>query len=185
MACFFPDFSKIQKKQRHHKRLFKGSGPRLGQTIDADFDVFKVHSTVCKDERMKTTGFTRVKWFSKSLQDTIVHNEHLQDKSLSTGRHIQKVTVATRWPWFDLNKIKCACLWESWLWRRARGWWQQMLIEFLLIKANAGYFRGYKTFTTRWSGGRVQVWPSLSPFRSSGNLSKAVPEGNQRFRGQN
>ena len=49
------------------------------------------------------------------------------------------------------------------------------------------YFGGYKTFTTRWSGGTVSLSPSSSPCQSSGNLRgslKAVPEGNQRFRGQ-
>ena len=47
-------------------------------------------------------------------------------------------------------------------------------------------FEGYKTFTTRWSSGRVQVWVQV--WAPAGHLAispKAVPEGNQRFRGQN
>ena len=47
-------------------------------------------------------------------------------------------------------------------------------------------FRGYKTFKTRWSGGRVQVWVQV--WAPAGHLAispKAVPEGNRRFRGQN
>ena len=47
-------------------------------------------------------------------------------------------------------------------------------------------FRGYKTFTTRWSGGRVQVWVQV--WAPAGHLAispKAFPEGNWRFRGQN
>ena len=47
-------------------------------------------------------------------------------------------------------------------------------------------FGGYKTFTTRWSGGRVQVWVQVwAPACHLAISPKAVPEGNQRFRGQN
>ena len=45
---------------------------------------------------------------------------------------------------------------------------------------------GYKTFTTRWSGGTVQVWVQVQA--PAGHLAiflKAVPEGNRRFWGQN
>ena len=46
-------------------------------------------------------------------------------------------------------------------------------------------FGGYKTFTTRWSGGRVQVWVQVwAPACHLAISPKAVPEGNQRFRGQ-
>ena len=47
-------------------------------------------------------------------------------------------------------------------------------------------FGGYKTFTTHWSGGTFQVWVQVRA--PAGHLAiclKAVPEGNQRFRGQN
>ena len=47
-------------------------------------------------------------------------------------------------------------------------------------------FEGYKTFTTCWSGSRVQVWVQV--WAPAGHLAislKAVPEGNWRFRGQN
>ena len=47
-------------------------------------------------------------------------------------------------------------------------------------------FGGYKTFTTCWSGCRVQVWVQV--WAPAGHLAispKAVPEGNRRFRGQN
>ena len=43
-----------------------------------------------------------------------------------------------------------------------------------------------KNFTTCWSGCRVQVWVQV--WAPAGHLAispKAVPEGNQRFRGQN
>ena len=46
-------------------------------------------------------------------------------------------------------------------------------------------FGGYKTFTTCWSGCRVQV--SAQVWAPAGHLAispKAVPEGNRRFRGQ-
>ena len=47
-------------------------------------------------------------------------------------------------------------------------------------------FGGYKTFTTRWSGGRVQVWVQVWALACHLAISpKAVPEGNLRFRGQN
>ena len=47
-------------------------------------------------------------------------------------------------------------------------------------------FGGYKTFTTRWSGGRVQVWVQVwAPACHLAISPKAVPEGNQRFSWQN
>ena len=47
-------------------------------------------------------------------------------------------------------------------------------------------FWGDKTFTTRWSGGRVQVWVQVwAPASHLAISLKAVPEGNWRFRGQN
>ena len=53
-------------------------------------------------------------------------------------------------------------------------------------------FGGDKTFTvtTRWSGGRVQVWVQVwvQVLAPAGHLAispEAVPEGNRRFRGQN
>ena len=47
-------------------------------------------------------------------------------------------------------------------------------------------FRGYKTFTICWSGGRVQVWVQVwAPACHLAISLKAVPEGNQRYRGQN
>ena len=48
---------------------------KLGKTIDADFDVFKVRHAVRKEERTTTAGFARVKWSSKSLQGAIVRRE--------------------------------------------------------------------------------------------------------------
>ena len=45
---------------------------------------------------------------------------------------------------------------------------------------------GYKTFTTSWSGGRVQVWVQFWARASHLAISlKAVPEAIRRFRGQN
>ena len=45
---------------------------------------------------------------------------------------------------------------------------------------------GYKTFTTTWSGGTVQVWVKvLAPAGHLAISSKAIPEGNRRLRGQN
>ena len=47
-------------------------------------------------------------------------------------------------------------------------------------------FGGYKTFTTRWLGGRVQVWVQV--WAPAGHLAispKAVPEDNRRFTRQN
>ena len=47
-------------------------------------------------------------------------------------------------------------------------------------------FRADKTFTTRWSGGRVQVWVQVwAPGCLLAISPKAVPEGDRRFRGQN
>ena len=49
-------------------------------------------------------------------------------------------------------------------------------------------FRGDKTFTTRWSGDRVQVWIQVWAPWPACHLAispKAVPEGNWRFGGQN
>ena len=47
-------------------------------------------------------------------------------------------------------------------------------------------FGGYKTFTTRWSGGTVQVWVQVwAPASDLAISPKAVPESNWRFRGQN
>ena len=51
---------------------------KLGESIDADFDVFKRHSAmtaICKGERTTTAGLVRVKESSKSLQGTIVRNK--------------------------------------------------------------------------------------------------------------
>ena len=50
----------------------------MGESIDADFDVFKRHSAmtaICKGERTTTAGLVRVKESSKSLQGTIVCNK--------------------------------------------------------------------------------------------------------------
>ena len=45
-------------------------------------------------------------------------------------------------------------------------------------------FGGDKSFTTRWSGGRVQFWVQV--WAPAGHPSpKTVSEGNRRFRGQN
>ena len=47
-------------------------------------------------------------------------------------------------------------------------------------------FGGYDTFTTRWSGGRVQVRVQVwAPACHMAISLKAVPEDNRRFRGQN
>ena len=47
-------------------------------------------------------------------------------------------------------------------------------------------FGGYKSFTTRWLGCRVQVWVQVwAPAGILAISPKAVPEGNRRFRGQN
>ena len=47
-------------------------------------------------------------------------------------------------------------------------------------------FGGYKTFTTRWSGGRLQVWVQVwAPACHLAISPKAVPQGYRRFRGQN
>ena len=48
---------------------------KLGKTIDADFEFFKVRSAVCKEERTTTAGFLRVKWSSKNSQSAIVRRE--------------------------------------------------------------------------------------------------------------
>ena len=64
----------IPKKARHP--YFVRNMKKLGETIDADFDVFKVRCTVCKEERITTAGFARVNRrlrSSKNLQCTIVH----------------------------------------------------------------------------------------------------------------
>ena len=54
------------------------------------------------------------------------------------------------------------------------------------IETSHSLCRGYKTFTTRWSCGRVQVWVQVWAAAGHHAISlKAVPEGNQRFRGQN
>ena len=46
-------------------------------------------------------------------------------------------------------------------------------------------FGGYKTFTTCWSGGTVQVWVQVrAPAGHLAIFPKAVPEGNRRFREQ-
>ena len=41
---------------------------KLGDTIDADFDNFKVRCAVCEEESTTTTGFARVEQSSKILQ---------------------------------------------------------------------------------------------------------------------
>ena len=47
-------------------------------------------------------------------------------------------------------------------------------------------FRGYKSCTTRWSGGRVQVWVQVWALACHLAISaKDVLEGNRRLRGQN
>ena len=47
-------------------------------------------------------------------------------------------------------------------------------------------FMGSNTFTTSWSGNRVQVWVLVwAPASHLAISLKAVLEGNQRFRGQN
>ena len=47
-------------------------------------------------------------------------------------------------------------------------------------------FGGYKTSTTRWSGGRVQVWVQVwAPACHLAISLKGVPEDDRRFRGQN
>ena len=47
---------------------------KLGETIDADLDVFKVRSPICEKERATTAGFARVEWSSKLLQGTSLGN---------------------------------------------------------------------------------------------------------------
>ena len=48
------------------------------------------------------------------------------------------------------------------------------------------YYADIKPFPTRWSGCRVQVWvQDWAPACHLAISPKAVPEGNQRFRGQN
>ena len=49
---------------------------KLGETIGADLDVFKLCSALCKGERATTTAdFAKVKRGSKSLLGTIVSNK--------------------------------------------------------------------------------------------------------------
>ena len=44
---------------------------KLGKTIDAYFEVFKVRRAVCKEEWTTTAGFARVKWSSKNLHANV------------------------------------------------------------------------------------------------------------------
>ena len=62
--CKFKSESFIMKKAK--PPYFVYNMKKLGKTIDADFEVFKVRQAVCK-ERRTTAGFARVKWSSKSL----------------------------------------------------------------------------------------------------------------------
>ena len=55
----------IQKKAK--QSFFVWNIKKLGGSIDADVDVFKVLGTICTEERMTTASFARVKQSSKSL----------------------------------------------------------------------------------------------------------------------
>ena len=58
--------------------------------------------------------------------------------------------------------------------------------EFILQIVYAVMSEAIKPFPTRWSGCRVQVWvQDWAPACHLAISPKAVPEGNQRFRGQN
>ena len=48
---------------------------KLGETIGADLDVFKLCSALCKGESATTADFAKVKRGSKSLLGTIVSNK--------------------------------------------------------------------------------------------------------------
>ena len=70
---------------------------------------------------------------------------------------------------------------------QSRAWASETLLRLAQIGISLCCgFRGDKTFTTRWSGGRVQVWVQIwAPVGHLAISPNAVPEGNRRFRGQN
>ena len=60
----------VQEKIFLSEEGFVWNIKKLGETIDADFDVFKVRCAVCEEVRTTTAGFARVERSSKILQRT-------------------------------------------------------------------------------------------------------------------
>ena len=81
---------------------------KLEKTINADFEVFKVRSAVCKEERMTTAGFARVKWSSKSLQGAIMQRERGKFNPLAGINPQAHADTLQKQLSFDFNKNKCA-----------------------------------------------------------------------------
>ena len=104
--CKFKSKSFILKKAK--QPYFVCDMKKLGKTIDADFEVFKVRRAVCKEERTTTAGFARVKWSSKSLQGAIVRRERGKFNPLAGINPQAQADTLQKRPSFDFNKNKCA-----------------------------------------------------------------------------
>ena len=81
---------------------------KLGKTIDADFEVFKVCRTVRKEERRTTADFVRIKWSSKSLQGAIVRRERGSFNPLAGINPQAQADTLQKQQSFDFNKNKCS-----------------------------------------------------------------------------
>ena len=104
--CKFKSKSFILKKAK--PPYFVCNMKKLGKTIDADFEVFKVRRAVCKEERTTTAGFARVKWSSNFLQGAILRRKCGKFITLvGINPQAQADTLQKR-PSFDFNKNKCA-----------------------------------------------------------------------------
>ena len=111
---------------------------KLGETIKADFYVFKVCSTICKEERTTTAYFTGVKQSSKSLQGTFVlYNCRKLNQFARVSPKAQADTLL-KWLLFDLNKnsvhVHEKVGYHCWQWYRACWCQGQMLLKLHLIK---------------------------------------------------
>ena len=125
--------SKSKSQSFIHKKskqpYFVWNIKKLGETIDADFDVFKARCAVCEEERTTITGFARVERSSKILQGTIVLNKFGKFNPLAEVNPQAQADTWRKRQSFDFNKNKCARTLESWRWDRAGRCRPQLLMQ--------------------------------------------------------
>ena len=95
------------------KPYFVCNMKKLGKRIDPDFEAFKVCSKVSQEVR--TTGFTRIKWSSKSFQGAIVRHKRGKFNLLAGINPQAQEDTLQKQQSFDFIKNKCPRSRVSWL----------------------------------------------------------------------